>query len=239
MRLVVSPDTVRDYLRLNSPGSSSQYSDTTLGSNVRAAMQYIERKTHRFFHDHPSVTWATTSMLDTQVSLPGFRTIASCTWGGTVQTVAVPGQQVEHPSAWGLWEPSEGVGDGQRLIVALQFRPWRTDASGPWWLADPGWFDKGLDSPYHPANWGGGWPTSSMPNDLVIVGDGGYAAEHEPEPYLNAVKVLAAWYTLRPSSVLADVSLTPGRNELTYDQMPEEVYEFIADWKAGRMAVGL
>lgn len=239
MRLVVSPDTVRDYLRLNSPGSSSQYSDTTLGSNIRAAQQYIERKTHRFWYDRPGITWATTTMLETAIPLPGFRTITSCTWGGAVQTVAVPGDDTQYPSAWALMEPTEGVEDGHALIVGLQFRPWRTDTEGPWWLGDAGWFDKGLDSPSYPANWGGGYPASSMPNDLVIVGDGGYEPEREPEPYLNAVKVLAAWYTLRPSSVLTDVALTPGRRELTYEQMPEEVYEFIADWKAGRQAVGL
>lgn len=240
MNLVVSPAAVREYLVLNSPGSSSQYSDATIGSNLRTAQQYLERKTHRFLHDHPGVTWATTTMLDTVVPLPGFRSIASATWGGSEQTVAVPGQDAPpYPSAWGLWEPSEGVEDGQRLVIALQFRPWRTDHSGPWWLADAGWWDKGLDSPYYPANWGGGWPTSSMPSDLVIVGDGGYAPGHEPEPYLSAVKVLAAWYTVRPASVLADVSLTPGRSQLSYEQMPDEVYEFVADWKAGRQAVSV
>ena len=239
MNLVIAPDAVREYLVLNSPGSSSQYSDATLGSNIRAAQQYLERKTHRFFHDHPGVTWAATTLLRAQTPIPGFRSFSSVQWGGVALSVAVPGDGNPSPSAWGLWEPSEGVEDGRRLVTAIQFRPWRVDNDRPWYMADPLWFDKLLDSPFFPGNWGGGYAWTSMPNDLVIVGDGGYEPGHEPEPYLNAVKVLSAWYTVRPASVLADVALTPGGRELAYEQMPDEVYEFVADWKIGQQAVSV
>lgn len=239
MTTVITPATVRDYLRLNSPGSSSQYSDATIGSNIRAAQGFLERKCRRFFHDHPGVTWSTTTLLAAQVPLPGFRAFTSATWGGVTLSIAVPGDGNTSPSAWGVWEPSEGIEDGRRLVLALQFRPWRVDNDRPWYWADSQWWDKGLDNPFFPGNWGGGYAWTSMPNDLVIVGDGGYAPGYEPEPYLNAVKVLAAWYTVRPSSVLSDVALTPGRSELEYQSYPEEVAEFIADWKAGRQAVSV
>ena len=42
------------------------------------------------------------------------------------------------------------------------------------WLADRGWWDKALDSPFYPGNWGGGYAWTSMPDDLVITGDAGF-----------------------------------------------------------------
>lgn len=239
MNLVVTPDSVREYLLLNSPGSTSRYSDGTIGSNIRAAQSYLERECHRFFHDHPGVTWATTTMLQAQVDLPGFRTITSATWGGALLSVAVPGDGNTSPSAWALWEPTEGIEDGYRLICALQFRPWRVDNDRPWWLADRNWFDKGLDSPCLPGNWGGGYAWTSMPNDLIIVGDGGYPPGFEPFAYIHAVRVLAAWYTIRPASLMGNVALSPGGAPLEYGDLPPEVYEFVADWKLGRQVVSV
>ncbi len=231
MNYIVTAQAVRDYLELNSPGSSSVYSDGTISSNIRSAQSYLERECHRFFYDHPAVTWAKTTMLQAQVTIPGFRTITSCTWGGSTLSVAFPGDGNPGPSAWAILE--ESVGLEAPLAVALQFRPWRADSDRPWWLADAGWFDKSLDNPFYPGNLGGGYAWVSMPNDLVIVGDGGYAAGTEPDTLIHTVKVLASWYTMRPASVLADVSITPGAGLLAYSALPPEVVEFVADWKIG------
>lgn len=239
MNYIVEPQAVRDYLLLNTPGSSSRYTDETLHSNIGAAQSYLERECHRFFYNHPGITWATTTMIQAQVDVPGFRTITSCTWGGTVLSVTVPGDGNTSPSAWGLWEPSEGIEDGYRLISAIQFRPWRVDNDRPWYYADPMWWDKALDSPFYPGNFGGGYAYTSMPNDLVIVGDGGYTPGHEPEALKHTVKILAAWYTMRSASLLANVAATPGGGGMQYGELPPEVYEFVADWKLGRQVASV
>ena len=113
------------------------------------------------------------------------------------------------------------------------------DGSRPWWLADAGWFDKAMDSPYYPGNYGGGYAYTSMPNDLQIVGQAGYASGSEPDAWLHAVKVLAGYYTMRPSSILADSAITPQGGVLTYSQMPAEVRDFVGSWRAGQEAASV
>jgi len=230
---IVTPAQVRACLELNSPSTSSRYSDETIGSNIKAAQSDLEAATHRFLYDHPNVTWATTTMLQAQVALPGFRSIASATWGGATLSVALPGDGNTSPSAWGLWEAAPGIPDDQRLVVGLQFRAWRVDNDMPWYLADRLWWDKALDSPFYPGNYGGGYAWTSMPNDLVIVGDGGYEAGNEPEAVKDVVKIYAAWKTMRPSGLLGGIAVTPQGNTVDYTNLPAEVVDFIADWKIG------
>lgn len=237
MNYIVTSGQVRDYLQLNSPGTSSKYSDDTINSNILAATQQLEHWCRRWFADRQGVTWATTTMLATQVSVPGFRTITSCTWGGSTMSVGLPGVANDTANVWALYEPHMGV--ESPVIVALQFRPWRTDGDRPWWYADPKWWDKGLDSPYYPGNYGGGWAYTSMPNDLVVVGDGGYAAGSEPQVLRDVIKVFAAWKTLRPASILGDVALTPGGAAVEYQSLPPEVRDFVADWAIGTQVVSV
>lgn len=238
MNMIVTPAQVRAYLELNSPSTSSRYSDETIGSNIRAAQSDLETATHRFLYDHPSVTWATTTMLQAQVALPGFRSIASATWGGAALSVALPGDGNTSPSAWGLWEQTPGTSDNP-LVIALQFRAWRVDNDMPWWYADPRWWDKALDNPFYPGNYGGGYAWTSMPNDLVIVGDGGYAAGTEPEAVKDVIKVYAAWKTLRPSGLMGGFGITPGGGSIDYSSLPPEVRDFIADWSIGQQVASM
>lgn len=239
MNLIVTSDQVRDYLTLNSPGTSSRYSDDTINSNIRMAQGLLETRTHRFLYDHPGVTWATTTMIQAQVALPGFRSIDTITWGGASLVLTTPLAPVDSPSAWGLLEASEGIPDDQRLITGLQFRPWRVEGDRPWYYADALWWDKGLDNPFYPANWGGGFAWTSMPNDLVIVGDGGYTPGEEPWPLRMAVRAYAAWITMRPASIMADVAATPGGGSLAYTELPPEVESFVATYKQGTQAQGV
>lgn len=239
MNYIVTADQVRAYLELNTPGSTSRYSDETLGSNIRAAQSYLESECNRWFYDHPGVTWAKTTLLQAQVDLPGFRTFTSVTWGTTIMNVCIPGDGQTSCSAWGLWEPQGGIEDGHQLVVGLQFRPWRVDNDRPWYYADPNWWDKMLDSPFYPGNWGGGYAWTSMPNDLVIVGDGGYAPGHEPETVKQTVKVLASFYTMRPASIMGNLAATPGGAGIPYDMLPPEVQEFIADWRIGQQVASV
>src|SRR5262245_24804233 len=215
-------------MSLNSPGSTSQYSDATINSNTRAAQSYLEVATGRWFVDRPATVWATTSMLRAVVYIPGFRSFTSVTWGGATLSVVIP------PSTTGgsVWPLQDPLATG--IYTALQFRPFRADQSLPWWHADPNWWDMNLDSPFYPGNYGGGYAFTSMPNDLVVVGNGGYdnaTVGATPDAVLHAVKVLSAFFTMRPASLLADTALTPAGGVLSYSDMPHEVVQFIRGWK--------
>ena len=238
MNLIVQPADVRTYLDLNSDPSASKYDDPALTNNITGAQATIEQACHRFFYDHPGVTWSETTMLRAQVAIPGFRTITACTWGGaTLQVETAANRGSISPSAWAIPESAAGV--DTPLYVALQFRAWRADNDAPWWLADPGWFDKALDSPFYPGNRGGGYAWTSMPNDLVITGDGGYAGGTEPRALWVAVRALAGWLTLRPAGLMGNIAVTPGGGAVDYSSYPPEVVGFIADYKAGEQAVSV
>jgi len=225
---LVTPSQVRDYLELNSPGSSSKYSDATIGSNILAAQYYLEHKTGRFLVDRPATTWVIpgATMLRAQVALPGFRAFTSVTWGGS--TLSVGFQAGGSDSCWAL---PDLLNSG--VYTALQFRAWRVDNNPFWYWADRNWWDKALDNPFYPGNWGGGYAWTSMPDDLVIVGDGSWAQGDEPPIVDHVIKVLASFYTMRPASILADVAITPSGGVLNYTRLPSEVVEFVADWKLG------
>jgi hypothetical protein len=224
---IVSDSDVRDYLELNTPASSSKYSAARIGSNILAAQEWLEHQTGRYFTDRPGVTWTIpgATMLRAQVPIPGFRTFTSCQWGGSIIQVSTT---LGSGAAWAI---PDVLNTG--VYVALQFRAWRADSDRPWYLADSNWWDKLLDNPFYPGNWGGGYAWTSMPDDLVITGDAGYVNGSEPYALRQAVLVLASFYTMRPASILADVAITPSGGVLTYSQMPAEVRSFVADWKIG------
>ena len=224
---IVFASEVRDWLDLNSPGTQSSYSDATIGSNIIAAVAYLEHKTGRFLADRGVVSWVIpgATMLRAQVAIPGFRTFTSVSWGGASLTVGYSAGT--SASCWAVPDQLNSI------YVALQFRAWRADSDRPWYLADSNWWDKALDSPFYPGNWGGGYAWTSMPDDLVIVGDAGYPDTDYPDIFLHVVKVLAGFYTLRPRSILADVAITPAGGILNYSRLPSEVVEFLADWKLG------
>lgn len=231
MTMLIDVQAVRDYLVLNSTPSTSQYTDQTIGSNIRAATSDLEQATGRFLAPRTFSSgnpWKYTTMLAPIVPLPGFRTTTTITWSG--------GIVVPDTSCWLLPDAMQ-----TGVFTGIQFRPLRTDLGGaPWYLADSGWFDKALDSPFYPGNYGGGVAYTSMPNDLTIVGEAGYDPTltpgdygYPPEAVLAAVKVLASWKTMRPASVMSDVATTPAGNTMPYAALPPEVQIFIRDWRVG------
>ncbi len=226
--LIVQVTEVRDYLELNSPGSTSRYSDASIGSNILSAQDYLERRTGRFFVDRPATKWTIpgATMLQAQVPIPGFRSFTAVTWGGSALTVGFAAG--DNASVWAI---ADQLNSG--IFVGLQFRAWRADSDRPWYLADQRWWDKLLDSPYYPGNWGGGYAWTSMPDDLIVSGDGGYAAGTEPYFLRHAVKVLAAFYTQRGPTILADTIITPVGGVMQTARLPGEVLDFLADWKVG------
>ena len=225
----VSVQSVRDYLELNSPGSTSKYSDATIGSNIRAASATLERATQRFFADRPNATYVFTTEGRAQFYIPGIRTVTGVNWQGSALTFSLP--PLNTGAGWFLPDVQQSgiyTGFQMRIFRSLGLQSYK---------ANPLWFDMNLDSPYHPANRGGGVMQHTLPNDLTITGDWGYADADLPEPLLHATKVLAAFYTMRPASILADVAITPAGGVLNYTQMPAEVRDFIEQWRIGEQAV--
>lgn len=236
---IVDVADVRDYLALNPTAATSQYTDATLGSNILAAQSVLEQLTGRYLAPRTFTTqnpWVYTTMLAATVPLPGFRSVTTITWGGST---LVPNQS--------CWLRPDVMQTG--VFTGIQFRANRSDAYGqgvqgtPYgpWVANSAWFDQAADSPFYPGNLGGGSFFSSMPNDLSIVGEAGFDPTigfglpgSVPYAVLHAVKVLAGFYTMRPASILADVAITPAGGVITYSQMPAEVRDFIATWKAGQ-----
>lgn len=227
----VSTQSVRDYLELNSPGSTSKYSEGTIGSNIRAASSTLERATQRFFADRPGVTLTFTTEGRAQFFIPGIRTVTAISWQGAPLTFSLPPSNTG--AAWFLPDVQQSG-----IYTALQMRVFRQSGIyGGGYRADPNWWDKGSDSPYAPWNRGGGVMAHTMPNDLTITGDWGYADADLPEPLLHATKVLAGFYTMRGPTLLADVILTPSGGVMNVARMPGEVVDFISEWHLGEMAV--
>lgn len=211
--MFVSVQAVREYLSLNAPGTDSKYSDATIGSNIRSAGWTLEHVTSRLFGD---VTKTLTFSTDgrAQMAIPGLRTATSVTLQGTAL--------VANTNYWLLPDAQQtGVATG------IQFRAFSNTA----YLGNPEWFDRNLDSPRYAGGWG------SLPNDLVIAGDWGYVAGTEPDPFLLAVKALAAWYTLRPDALLSGTKFTPDGSVFDLSRLPTEVAQFVAEWKGGEQAV--
>lgn len=227
MSLTVSVAEVRDYLQLepNNPTGNSTLSDGQIESNILAAQETLERATRRWFVNRTGVTYTATSMLRAIVPIPGFRTLTSVTWAGSTLVV--------NQSVWPLPDV-QNTG----IYTALQFRPFRGDLQH-WYLANPQWWDAALDNPFYPGNYGGGYVWTSMPNDMVIVGDGGYAAGTEPFAWRLATKQLASFFTKQPAAILAETIITAQGGIVNYANIPATVAAFITSWQAGQQVVSV
>ena len=227
MSLTVSVAEVRDYLQLepNNPTGNSSMSDGQIESNILAAQETLERATRRWFVNRTGATYTTTSMLRAIVPIPGFRNFTTVTWAGSSLVV--------NQAVWPLPDV-QNTG----IFTALQFRPFRGDMAG-WYRANPQWWDQGLDNSFYPGNYGGGYAYTSMPNDLIVVGDGGYAPGAEPFAWRLAVKQLASFFTKQPASILANTVITAQGGIINYADIPSTVAAFITSWQAGQMAVSV
>jgi hypothetical protein len=223
MSSLVTAAAVREYLALNAVSSDSKYSDTTLGSNIRAAAWTLARATGRVWSDETATKRFTTNGA-AYLTIPGLRTASSVTLQSATLTA---------DSTYWLVPDSQQTG----VYTGIQFRAFGGRLDGPWWLANPEWFDRNLDSPWYPGNRGYG---TSLPNDLSIAGSWGYATYADtPEPYLHAQKVLAAYYTKRPDALLSGAISTPDGNAFDLSRLPIEVQGFIEEWKVSPSVTGL
>jgi len=229
---IITPAQVRQEMKLapegegaSSPAADGQYADSIIGPYILAAIESLEVATKRRLVNRPGYVHTLTSMLRATLPLPNFRVVDSVVYGGATL------------SASAYWLLADALDTG--VYTGIQFRAFRSSDSGPWWLADPLWFDKNLDSPFNPGNLGGGYVFTSMPNDTIITGTAGYEPLFEPGNVVHAVEVLSAWYTMRPPAILADSAITPAGGIVSYAQMPPEVQEFVKTYSGGQQVVSI
>ena len=82
---------VREYLALNTSPTDSKYSDTTIGSNIRSAINVLEHVTHRRLEPVTATLKFTTNGAP-YMTITGLRTASSVTLAGTNLTA--------EPSNW-------------------------------------------------------------------------------------------------------------------------------------------
>jgi hypothetical protein len=204
--MFVTVAEVRAYLDIE--GVSGKHGDPVIQSNIRAAGAFLERATGRQFEFQDNVTKTFTTNGAATVAIADLRSASAVTMEGSALTA---------DETYWLIADSRQTG----IYTTVQLRPYGS-GGGRGYLAHPQWFDRNLD------RYGG---YGSLPNDLTITGDWGYT-EYPPD-FLHTVKVLAAWYTKRPASVLANVAFTPDGSALNYADLPPEVNEFVKAWRLG------
>lgn len=214
----VTVQMVRDTIDLNAD-ATSRYSDGTISSNIRAASTFLERRTGRWFAPRTGTTWTLTTGGKVHLPIPGFRTVSSVVRGGST---------LEADSTYWLIPDAMQTG----LYTGIQFRGYRSDY-GPWYLSVPDWFDRNLDHPY----WQQPGIHSSLPNDLVITGDGGFVVGTEPDDLLTATRLLAAHLTVYPDAVLGGGSTTEQGSPNELAGWPPFVLGFIRDWSLAGLMV--
>lgn len=204
MPAFVNASNVRAYG--NVTGIDAPWSEANLGSNIRAASEFLEKRTHRQFELQTATTRKFTTNGDAFVALPGLRTATSVTLAGSAMTA---------DTDYFLIPDHQQTG----LSIGIQFRPFGSRSD---YRSFYNWFDTNLDRRWYPGY-------TSDPNDLVIAGNWGH--DPIPDSLMLATKALAFWYTKRPDALLGGVSVTPLGTEVDLSAYPAEVQEFVRDWK--------
>jgi len=184
-----------------------------LGSNIRAASAFLEKRTGRQFELQLATTKTFTTNGEAFISLPGLRSASSATRNASTITADTD-----------YWLIPDNQQTG--VYIGMQFRPFGHAAD---YRSRADWFDRNLDR-YRGL-------VGSEPNDLTITGDWGYV--DYPEELVHVTNVLAAWFTRRPDSLLGGVSVTAGGTEVDMGALPAEVRLFIDGWKIGNQIVGV
>lgn len=203
-------NTVRQYMDLTDDSlstGSSKYSNTTIGSNIRASLSMLEGRTNRFLADRTQTLKFTTNG-NPYVTIPGLRTATTVNYAGATMTADT--------TYWLIPDVGQtGVSAGVQLRGFGQGRQS--------YLSSPEWFDRNMDSPKWQAK---GW--SSLPNDLVIAGDWGYTTP--PEDCVMAVKVLTAYLTKLADANSQGASYTSDGNVFDLSNWPDLVQQFVREW---------
>jgi hypothetical protein len=213
----VTAEDVRLYLNIAGRTSTTQYGDTAIGSNIRWASSFLQRRTGRQFEEQNGVTKTFTTEGRASLAIPDLRSVT-----------AVNSQDVALTANETYYLIPDRMNNG--VYTAIQFHAF--GGGGRSYLSNPQWFDRNLDRDWR--RYGSGY---SLPNDLVITGDWGW--DPLPDELLHVTKVLAGWAIKRGDAVLAGGTLTPDGNLLDYSQLPPEVKAFIVEWSIGEQAVAI
>lgn len=218
MPAFTNASNVRAYAGIDAINAQNdRWNEGPLGSNIRAASAFLEKRTGRQFELQLSTTKTFTTNGEAFISLPGAR--------GNSPTIILSSTTMTLDTDAFLIPDTQQSG----VYIGLQFRPFGR-AGG--YRSFPDWFDTNKDSPRWAGNYGG-----SDPNDLAFTDDWGYV--DYPEELIHVTNVLAAWFTRRPDSLLGGVQLTPGGAEVDMGALPVEVRLFIDTWKIGNSIVAV
>lgn len=208
MPAFVNASNVRAYAGVN--GIDAPWTESNLGSNIRAASSYLQRRTGRQFEVQLATSKTFTTNGEAFVSIPDLRSASG---------ISLAGSSLTADTSYWLIPDTQQTG----VFLGIQFRPFGSQGN---YRGFPDWFDTNKDS------WRFGL-YGSQPNDLTITGDWGW--EPLPEDLIHATKVLAAWYTRRPDALLGGVTVTAQGTEIDLSAIPAEVRSFIEEWKVGGM----
>lgn len=207
MSIDVTIQDVLDNLVVDGDPNSGKYADHIISSNLRTAHARLQRLTRRIFTTTEDVTRKYTTNGNAIVEITDCRGVSSVLLSGGVRTLDT--------DTWLIHDPQH-----PEIYTAIQLRP----VGGLDYRAYSDWFDTNKDTLAY-------WRTGRLPNDLVLIQDEGW--DPFPEEFLQAKKVLAAWYTKRPDSLLANVQQTAEGTILDYSALPPEVTGFVESWKRG------
>lgn len=213
----VSAADVRGFM--GTADTQGVWDDASLGSNIRAAGSFLERRTGRQFEALTAATKTFTTDGRPFMVIPDLRSLTS---------IALNGAALVADQSYYLIPDRHDP----TIYTGIQFRAFYGRVSTNYSHSSE-WFDRGYDLPQRPIT----ADDSSLPNDLVMTGDWGWSPY--PTDLTQVTKVLAAFYTKRPDSVLADVEITPQGNARIFSGLPLEVREFIMDWALGERAVSV
>lgn len=209
-------NTVRDYMGLAADGTS-KYSDTTINSNIRASLSWLERKTGRYLEDRTATLSFTTDGVGSFI-IPGLRTATSISRNGATLVADASYYLTPDAQQSGVYTGVDFGGSGR---------------GG--YLSNPEWFDRGLDSDFYQRNYAG--RAGSLPNDLTIAGSWGYVTP--PAEVLMAVKILAAHFTKLADANSAGFLSTPDGNVFDLTNWPGDVQQFVRDYSLHAHLVAL
>jgi hypothetical protein len=214
MPAFTSASNVRAYAGIDAiDAQNDRWNEGPLASNIRAASQFLERRTGRQFELQLATTKTFTSNGEAYIALPGLRSASpTVTLAGSSLTVGTDAHLLADDQQSGVY-------------TGLQFRPFGHRADYRSW---PDWFDTNKDRRWYPG-------FTSDANDLVITGDWGYV-DYPPE-LVHATNVLAAWYTRRSDSLLGGVQQSLDGAVIDMSQLPVEVKLFIEGWRIGNSVV--
>ena len=211
MPAFVNASNVRAYAGID--GINEPWSEANLGSNIRAASAFLQKRTGRQFELQLATTKVFTTNGEAYINIPDLRSQSAVSLSDSSQTLDTDFHLIPDHHQTGVYIGIQFRGFGR----SLDYRS-RSD-----------WFDRNLDR-YR-------WLVGSEPNDLTITGDWGHSPL--PDELMHATKVLAAWYTRRPDALLGGVSVTAGGTEVDLGALPAEVRQFIEDWKLSAQVVGV